>query len=392
MKKLSVRTLFRKLHLWLGLPSGIVVFIVAITGCIYAFQNEIKELFRPTLVIEASGQTFLSPEELKEKVSPYVFSNPADSSNAIYGVTYATYHYAAAIACNLGKDGYTLLYVNPYNGGIIYTEKLKDDFFRIILDGHRSLWLPYAIGRPIVGWSVILFVLVLLSGLVLWIPHRKTKKTFKAGLKIKWKAPFSRLNYDLHNVLGFYTALFALIIALTGLTWSFNWFSKTYYGLVTAGKRFEQWEIPVSNSAKVFKQTDPSTLLWEKMNKEYPIGRQGTFRFDYPQKPTDVFTVCFNPANDGTYYQSEYRFFDRNTLQEVKGGGTYGIKQSEASRGDKLYRMTYDIHVGAILGLPGRILVFITSLIIASLPVTGCIIWWRKKRKKKVIGNSHTTI
>jgi len=69
-------------------------------------------------------------------------------------------------------------------------------------------------------------------------------------------------------------------------------------------------------------------------------------------------------------------------LQEVKGGGTYGIKQSEASWGDKLYRMTYDIHVGSILGLPGRILVFLVSLVVASLPITGYIIWWKKRRKK----------
>jgi uncharacterized iron-regulated membrane protein len=46
--------------------------------------------------------------------------------------------------------------------------------------------------------------------------------------------------------------------------------------------------------------------------------------------------------------------------------------------------MNYDIHVGAILSLPGKILAFFASLICASLPVTGFIIWWGRRKKKPV--------
>ncbi len=49
---------------------------------------------------------------------------------------------------------------------------------------------------------------------------------------------------------------------------------------------------------------------------------------------------------------------------------------------DKIARMNYDIHVGAVLGLAGKILAFSASLIAASLPVTGFYIWWGKKHKK----------
>jgi uncharacterized iron-regulated membrane protein len=47
----------------------------------------------------------------------------------------------------------------------------------------------------------------------------------------------------------------------------------------------------------------------------------------------------------------------------------------------KLNDMNYDIHVGQILGLPGKIIAFVASLICASLPVTGFIIWWGKHKK-----------
>lgn len=380
--KYSVRSIFRKVHLWLGMLSGIVIFIVAITGCIYAFQDEIKDIFRPSLRVEATGKPFLSPEELKEKATAYVFVTPADSSNAIYGVMYNTFDKAAVLGCNFTDSGYTTLYVNPYNGKLIHKESFNNDFFRIALAGHRSLWLPNPIGKQIVGWSVWIFVIVLLSGLILWIPKKWNKKSIATGLKIKWKAPFTRVNYDLHNVLGFYTVVFALIIALTGLTWSFEWFSKSYYSLITGGKEFKKWEPALSDTTLTSLEGNISGLLWEQMKREYPIGSNGSFRFDYPKTKSDAFMVCYNPSNV-TYYTREYRFFDQSSLQELNGGGSYGLNAKEITSGDKLFRMSYDLHSGSIFGLPGRILAFLVSLVIASLPITGVIIWWRKKKKKR---------
>jgi uncharacterized iron-regulated membrane protein len=43
--------------------------------------------------------------------------------------------------------------------------------------------------------------------------------------------------------------------------------------------------------------------------------------------------------------------------------------------------MYYDIHTGAILGLPGKLLAFLAALIAASLPVTGFLMW-RSRGKK----------
>ncbi len=50
---------------------------------------------------------------------------------------------------------------------------------------------------------------------------------------------------------------------------------------------------------------------------------------------------------------------------------------------DKLSDMYFDIHTGAILGLTGKILAFFISLICASLPITGFIIWLQKRKNKK---------
>ncbi|MCK7554360.1 PepSY domain-containing protein [Chitinophaga sedimenti] len=44
--------------------------------------------------------------------------------------------------------------------------------------------------------------------------------------------------------------------------------------------------------------------------------------------------------------------------------------------------MNYDIHVGAIGGLTGKFIAFFASFICASLPVTGFLVWWGRRKKK----------
>ncbi|MBD1260514.1 PepSY domain-containing protein [Maribacter polysiphoniae] len=45
MRKYTFRKLMNDLHLWLGVGSGIILFIVCFTGCILAFEKEIVFLF-----------------------------------------------------------------------------------------------------------------------------------------------------------------------------------------------------------------------------------------------------------------------------------------------------------------------------------------------------------
>ncbi|WP_165042706.1 PepSY domain-containing protein [Dysgonomonas sp. ZJ709] len=383
MKKLSFRKIAYWLHLWLGALSSLVIFIVAVTGCIYVFQLELRSIFQQSQYVEIQDRPFLSPSELKEKANQYVYAVAADSANVIYGVAYGKRDKAATLAYNHYEDGYTILMLNPYSGDYIYKQTLKGDFFRIILAGHRSLWLPYDIGRPIVGWSVLVFVIVTISGIVLWIPKRWNRKSLKSILTIKRKSNSYKLNYDLHKVIGFYVALIALIISITGLTWSFKWFANSYYTVISGGEELKQWKPALSDTTLTASTLNLDDRLWDQVKQEYPIGEQGTFMFDFPNKKADAYRICFNPANDDTYYKRHFRFFDQNTLEELEGGGIYGTAYEDSSAGDKLYRMTYDIHVGAIGGLPGKIVVFLASLGIASLPVTGYIIWHKKRKKSK---------
>jgi uncharacterized iron-regulated membrane protein len=69
------KTLFRKvvewLHLWLGLASGIVVFVVCFTAAIWVFRDEILHLTRPFQFIETQDRPFLPPSVLINKADTF---------------------------------------------------------------------------------------------------------------------------------------------------------------------------------------------------------------------------------------------------------------------------------------------------------------------------------
>ncbi|WP_315817283.1 PepSY-associated TM helix domain-containing protein [Paraflavitalea speifideaquila] len=84
----------------------------------------------------------------------------------------------------------------------------------------------------------------------------------------------------------------------------------------------------------------------------------------------------------GKYYDTRSFSFDQHTGQLLKGNKLYAEGYEAAGFGAKLRRLNYDIHVGSILGFPGKVIAFFAALTGASLPITGFLVW-RGKRKKK---------
>jgi len=96
---------------------------------------------------------------------------------------------------------------------------------------------------------------------------------------------------------------------------------------------------------------------------------------------TDSTTIAANATqHDEKYWKTDYLYFDQHSLKEVNVKNIYG-RYADAGFANKLFRMNYEIHTGAILGLPSKIFAFLISLCIASFPVTGLIIWWKKRKK-----------
>jgi uncharacterized iron-regulated membrane protein len=191
------------------------------------------------------------------------------------------------------------------------------------------------------------------------------------------------VNYDLHNVLGFYVWLIALTLAATGLVWGFQWFADGVYAAAGGEKKLLYSE-PLSDTTVIARAGIPAVdKVFELMKIEYPAAK--SLEVHIPENEASVISVNANPDN-GTNWKLDYRYYDQHTLRELSVDHIYG-RFSDATGADKLLRMNYDIHTGAIWGLTGKSLMFFAGLICASLPVTGVYIWWGRRKKEKRAGS-----
>ncbi len=385
--------IYKWLHLWLGLASGIVVLIVCITGCIWVFNDEITALVEPETKVEWQDKPVITPG----KLSAIVARDHPDQVPA-----YASYQKGRTIDLNLkdkvekkGKSekggrrgGGITLKINPYTGKVISKavhKRGETDFFRFILNGHRFLWMAPAIGRPIVNYGTLIFVVLLITGLIWWYPKKWNNSTRDKSFKIKWGASFKRVNLDLHNVLGFYSLLFLLAIALTGMVYGIKWYSEGMYWVTSGGEPLAEFKRSESDSLQANKYYKPERamdLAWNKVIAKHP--KSEGFFYSFPDTSTAKAAISITVyPNSGQFYNSRGYTFDQHTLEELKREDVYSRNYETAGFATKLRKMNYDIHVGSILGFPGKVMAFLASLIGASLPITGFLIWYGRKFKKK---------
>lgn len=366
----GIRKISKKIHLWLALISGWVVFIVCITGALYAFKDEIIAYSEPWRFVVASDKAVILPSEVLD------IANQSTGLKQPYAITYGQQNDALMVDY-FGNNGMTTIFINPYTGEVIkeVTKSRSDfDFFNFVLRGHRTLWLPTSIGKPIVGWSVVLFVFILLSGFILWIPRKW--KYLKNNFKIRKRSKL----YSSHITLGGVFCIFLLIVSLTGLTWSFSWFSKLTYKL-TGGGELKPYVLP--NSATIdqsLKSGSNLDNLYVDLLKKNSLATN--FYFALPQDSLAVYRVSIVHKSN-SYYHTDNLFFDQYTLSPLEGQGPYAGKYTEASKADKLVRMTLEIHDGRILGIWGKVIAFLSSLSGAILFLTGFIYWIRRKNRRK---------
>ncbi|BAV05068.1 Uncharacterized iron-regulated membrane protein [Filimonas lacunae] len=392
-KKRNIKYWIHQAHLWLGFISGLVVFVVAITGCIFAFQKEITEVVHKDRLFVAVPK---SAHALPVSVLLSNAKKAMGDSAAINFVTaykqpdrtwefmaYEAGDSKAFWAMNTIKN-YRSVHLNPYTGKVAGVTDYKYDFFVIIKSLHWGLLLNDVYGQQIVGWSTMIFVVLLITGLVLWWPKKWNKANAKQRFSVKWDARWRRVNYDLHSVFGFYALLIGLVLALTGLTWAFQWFNKAVYTVAAGTSAYPEQKTITSVDSTVVATSNPMDIAMAKAWQERP----------------EVERIGLNPvvAHGATIdlycYRGKEIFYDYDAMQfdQYSGKLLHIANAKDKNRGEKLTGMNYDIHVGAIAGLPGKILAFIASLIAASLPVTGVMLWWGRRNKSSHRQNKTTPV
>ncbi|MDO5615281.1 MAG: PepSY-associated TM helix domain-containing protein [Cruoricaptor ignavus] len=399
--KLLLKSLFRKkrkkesaikyvmylLHLWVGLLSSLVVVTLCITGCLYAFKTQITDLSNyDKIYISTTKNQAQTPDELQQKLA---LQNKSLTSLVIPQDQNRSWIIGYKDENGNPKSGY----YNPFTQQELGSgEDNLSRFFAVVLDIHRNLMMGN-IGRQIVGASVLMFLFLMLSGFVLWLP--KKIKYLKQAFTIKLNAKFQRLNYDLHNVLGFYTMLFLVFISITGLYVTYPWVKNalivslggTPLSEINSDSGPQQDDAFASLMGDMLnRQKEKTELKDEKpasINKILEVTTQhfpnpGTLTIDFPNDENPRFMVKkINSDNMLRALLPDELSFDKTG--ELKSKELFLDKPLDK----QFTSLVKPLHTGEIMGLPSIIFYFFVTLIGALLPITGIIIWWHRLRKLK---------
>lgn len=369
------------LHKWLGILTGSIVLLVSVSGCLYVFQDDLKVLFYPkkyfiesesfnknkqieltTLIAIAekalpNNQKISRVEVFPQKKRTWVFKALKTNNNALFYTNYHIYH--------------KQVFLNPFTGEVQQIENSKKEFFNIVLQIHMNLLLGKKYGSLIVGIATLLFAIIGLSGLVLWMPKKLKKHHLKQAFTIKTSAKIKRLNYDLHNVLGFYTLPFVLIFCFTGLIFAF----PTFKDFVTNSfDSFQQNKTVKSTTYEFIPQKNANSLNngLTYVLQNHANASQISIRLKDKNEPHD-FQVRLQKGKTSAFYW----YYFNQTNGQIKNIKSY----KNLSLGTKITSYNYDLHTGNIGGFTTKLIAFFAALICASLPITGIIIWLNKRKK-----------
>jgi len=359
------------IHLWPSLISALILIFVCLTGTIIVYCDEIMEWSAG----DARYVQEIKEERLTvEQLITHLRKEFPDRRNPGYMVSYRDPERSVRFNMFSKELGLRMVYVDPYTGKV-----LKDDgtiyFFYITAHLHNSLLLGKT-GAWIVDVATIIFLIELITGLVLWWPVKWTKSTRDASFKVKWKAKFKRLNYDLHNVIGFYALSICMILTVTGLIIAFEPFSK-FTIKAFGGNASHDWEEQLPAFDDLKQPADINQTI-AKLFDSYPNAKEAqvaTFKIDsvgtYGLRLAR--TIGLKSADNAHIF-----FVDRYSGKPI-------ATPKEAEMHEVVENWYWSLHMGTWMDQVGKLTTFIGGLVSTSLPITGFLIWWgrRKKGKKK---------
>lgn len=396
-----MKKIFRKIHLWLSVPFGLIITLVCFSGAILVFENEVNEWFRHDLYyVETVKESPLPMDKLLEKVATTL-----TDSVSVTGVSISS-DPGRAYQVSLSKPRRASLYVDQYTGEVKGKSE-RSGFFMFMFRMHR--WLLDSMnpgnegifwGKMIVGVSTLLLVFVLISGIVIWWP--RTRKALKNSLKITATKGWRRFWYDLHVAGGMYALIFLLAMALTGLTWSFPWYRTAFYKVfgVEVQQRAAQGHEQKSDAQK----RDTKLAAHREKKREGNEVRKGERSGRPENNHSDMYSVTSpfvywqeiydklrhqNPEykqisiSSGTASVSFNRFgnqraSDRYSFNTDNGEFTETSLYQHQDKSGKIRGWIYSVHVGNWGGMFTRILTFIAALLGAALPLTGYYLWIKR--------------
>ena len=348
-----MRRLILNIHLFIALIAGAFIVLLGATGGVLAFEPELDRLRHPHLSYVAPGGKVLSLREIGDAVSrksggePIVAYMPAVSPELSSQVVLPS-----GIVC-----------VNQYTGEVLGARTRGQTFLGLARALHVRLAGGSA-GREIMKWSGVAILFSLASGLYLWWPGKRVR------IRGCWRS--RGFWFDLHNAIGILSFLPLVVLALTATVIGFEDQAKPLLEKLTS-------PAPVRTSQTVTKR-EPSTGAT-------PITPDEAVAIVRTQMPDLIPYRVQMPRYGGVYRVSLLNPHDKIAgghnlfgVDPYSGNVLFSVRSSDLPFTEKILAVNQIIHTGDILGLPSRIIVWLTSVILPVQVLSGLLMWWRRRR------------
>ncbi|MBS0341445.1 MAG: PepSY domain-containing protein [Proteobacteria bacterium] len=397
MKGLARRDFWAKLHRYLGLAMLALLFVIALTGSVMAFEHEIDAWLNPELLRTGHTLAPMPPDELVASV---------ERADARLRVTFVPLDGRPGEALELrvaprldAATGQPLalsfdrLLVDPASGKVMGQRRWGALIFdrahvvSMLYLLHRKLQLPDPWGMWVTGGVALSWLVTSLVGTWLTLPRRRARQgefweRWKPAWKIKSGARWQRTSFDAHRALALWSLPVALVIALSGVYFNLgNEVFKpalSFFGPITPN--------PAQTLPRPEASARPLPALGiqaavAQARRQLPPAAQGFvpwYAMHLPQQ--GVYRIAFKEEG---MRERALRLRYEQVFIDDRSGECKAVTGYESGTGaDRFLMWQYPLHSGKVLGLGGRLLVCALGFMTAALCATGLLVWWSRWRAR----------
>lgn len=400
----AVRPVLTFLHRWGGLAIAGFLFISGVTGAVTSWDHELDEVLNPHLTdARTPGGRPLPSLELARQIEArdprvivtWIPITPEPGHSLGFGV-------AARRDPATGKHyeiGYNQVFIDPATGveqgrrewGAVWPIT-TETFVSFLYVLHYTLHIPEMWGIDrwgvwLLGGVAVLWTLDCFVGFYLTLPPRPSRQTRK-GFWARWKPAWLiktgsstyRLNLDIHRAFGLW--LWGVLFTVAFTAFSLNLYSEVFYPVMS----------------KVSKVTPTPFDLRTPVSHDNPILPKVGYPPIVAAAATEGRRRGWTTPVGGAFYSPEYGVYGVGFFEPGGDHGAAGVGPPylyydgadgrylgerlpwKGTAADIFVQAQFPLHSGRILGLPGRILISLTGLVVAALSVTGVVVWWKKRK------------
>jgi sulfite reductase (NADPH) flavoprotein alpha-component len=377
-----IKAALHQIHSIAGLVLALLLALIALTGAIMSFEDEIGDYLNSGIMQVAPRQVpALMPDELVARLKA------GQDLGKVSAVTLSS-DPAAAVRVRFARDEQgarpTSLYVDPYDAHVLGTPR-GEEFFATVRRLHRWLLIPgdaKGWGRQITGVAALGLIVMLISGLVLRWPRRvgSVKMWLKPNLGLSGRG----LHRSLHAVIGTWVLPVYLVMTLTGLWYSFDWYKDGVVWLlsrpeVTAAKMQPKMSAKAPRAADRAEPAQPVGFDRAWTTLQHEEGKHfSRALLTLPAGPGTVIRIRSWPK-DSTLDTTRDEF----RVDAVTGQVISAERYADKTLGEKIIANVLDIHRGAFLGWPGKLAFMIAAALMPLFSVTGILLYLSRRRLRR---------